>query len=179
MDPVPAHARDALKAILGICHRVYLSTELRDEWKRHRSAFAGRWWRQMYARRKVVDREPPSCTAILEDIRSFPSITQSDINAVEKDIHLIAAALAADQAVLSWDNRVATAIRKVCADTKTLTSKAVAHVLWIDPVTDREALHAWMLEIGPAQPYWQLGVAALPAPVTGRPGRRPRQRGNR
>jgi hypothetical protein len=174
-DPVPAHARDALKAILTICHRVYLSVELRQEWRNHRSWFAQRWWRQMYARRKIVDRAPPSCAAILEDIRSFPSITQSDVDAVAKDIHLIAAALAADHAILSWDNRVAAAIRKVCADTGTMTSKTVAHVLWINPISDRDALHAWLSETGPVQPNWRLG-GALPAPATRRSGRRPTQR---
>jgi hypothetical protein len=133
----------------------------------------------MYAARKVVAREPPPCSEILADIRSFHAITQSDIAAVEKDIHLIAAALATDQAVLSWDNRAAAAIRKVCADTRTATSKAVAQVLWINPIADRDRLHAWLSQTGPAQPYWRLGVAALPAPVTRRSGRRPTQRGNR
>jgi hypothetical protein len=113
----------------------------------------------------------------LEDIRSFPSITQSDISAVEKDIHLIAAALASDQAVLSWDNRVAEAIRKVCADTKTATYKAVAHVLWINPIVDRDTLHAWLSETGPAQPYWRLGAPALPTSVQRRTGGRSTQRG--
>jgi hypothetical protein len=161
-DPAPAHARDALKAILTICHRVCLSMELRAEWKRHRSRFAWRWWRQMYATRKVVDCEPPSCAAILDDIRSFPSITRSEIDAVEKDIHLIAVALAADQTVLSWDSRVAAVIRKVCADRRTVTSRAVAHVLWVNPIIDKDPLRAWLSETGPAQPHWRLGIAAIP-----------------
>ncbi len=178
-DPAPAHARDALKAILTICHRVCLSPELREEWKRHQSRFARRWLTQMYAARKVVAREPPSCSEILADVRSFRSITQSDIAAVEKDIHLIAAALMTDRTVLSWDDRVAAVIRKVCADTRTVTSKAIRHLLWINPITDRDALHAWLSDAGAAQPYWQLGPAALPAPVAGHPSRRPAQRGNR
>lgn len=175
-DPAPAHARDALKAILTICHRICVSPELREEWKRHRSRFAKRWLTQMYAAGKVLSCEPPSCSAILADIRSFHSITQSDIAAVEKDIHLIAVALATGQAVLSWDKRVAVAIRKVCADRKTVTSKAVAHVLWIDPVTDSDALQAWLSETGPAQPYWQLGITEIPTVVARRSGARSRMR---
>ena len=69
--------------------------------------------------RKVVAREPPACDEILADIRSSNAITQSEIAAVEKDIHLIAAALVTDHAVLSWDQRVAAVIRKVCADKST------------------------------------------------------------
>lgn len=156
-DPVPARARDALKAILSICHRVCLSAALRDEWKRHRSGFAQRWWRQMYARRKVVDCEPPSCAAIVADIRAFPSVSGSEADAVEKDIHLVAAALDADQVVLSWDTSAATVIRKVCADTRTTTSKIVGQVLWIDPIADSETLNAWLSESGPAQRHWRLG----------------------
>ena len=68
-DPaVFAHARDALEAILTICHKICVSPELREEWKRHRSRFAQLWWRQMYARRKVIDCVPPSCAGIPEDI---------------------------------------------------------------------------------------------------------------
>jgi hypothetical protein len=179
IDPVPAHARDALMAILTICHRICLSPELSEEWKRHQSRFARGWLTQMYARRKVVASEPPPCREILADIRSFRAITQSDIDAVEKDIHLIAAALAADQAVLSHDNQVAAIIRKVCGDTRTVTSKAIAHVLWINPIADRDPLRAWLLETGPVQPYWRLGAIALPAPVARRSADRPTPRGKR
>ena len=177
--PTPAHARDALKAILTICHKVCLSPELSEEWKRHQSRFAKRWLTQMYARRKVVALEPPACHEILADIRAFHAITQSEMAAVEKDIHLIAAALASDRAVLSWDQRVAIAIRKVCVDKTTVTSKSISHVLWIDPIADKDALHTWLSENGPARPSWQLGVTALPATVTGRPGSRSTQRGRR
>ncbi len=178
-NPTPAHARDALKAILTICHKVCLSPELSEEWKRHQSRFARRWLTQMYAARKVIAREPPACHEILADIRAFHTITQSEFAAVEKDIHLIAAALVSDRAVLSWDHRVAIAIRKVCIDKTTVTSKSVSHVLWIDPIADKDALHAWLSENGPAQPSWQLGVTALPATATGRSGSRSTQRGRR
>ncbi len=176
-DPVPAHAREAFKAILAICHRVCVSAALREEWRRHRSNFAQLWWRQMYARRKVVDGEPPSCVEILQDVQAFASITQSDRDAVEKDIHLIAAALAADQTVLSWDNRVAAIIRKVCADKRTLTSKAVSRMLWINPIADRETLHAWLSETGPAQPHWPLGAAVVPTAKPPRSSSGPMPRG--
>lgn len=178
-DPTPAHARDALKAILTICHKVCLSPELSEEWKRHQSRFARRWLTQMYAARKVVARQPPACHEILADIRAFHAITQPEFAAVEKDIHLIAAALVSDRAVLSWDHRVAMAIRKVCLDKTTVMSKSISHVLWIDPIADKDALHAWLSENGPARPSWQLGVTALPVTATGRPGSRPTQRGRR
>jgi hypothetical protein len=159
-DPVPARSRDALQAILTICHRVCLSPELSAEWKRHQSRFARGWLTQVYARRKVIRCDLPPCGHILDDLRIFPRTTQADFEAIAKDIHLFAAALATpDAAVLSGDNRVAAAIRKVCTDTATATSRVVAHVLWINPVADHMTLHAWMLETGPAQPHWRLGTA--------------------
>ncbi len=176
IDPAPANARDALKAILSICHKLCDSPDLREERKRHQSKFAKLWFTQMHARRKVVICEPPSCSAILADIRSFRSVTQADVAAVEKDIHLIAAALVSGRVVLSWDNRVALAFRKVCADSGTVTHKAIANVLWIDPITDRDALHAWLSETGPVQPSWQLGVDAIPPAEA---GGRSTQRGQR
>jgi hypothetical protein len=165
-DPAPAHARDALKAILAICHRVCLSSDLSEEWKRHQSGFARLWLTQMYARRKIVRCEPPSCEHLVEDIRSFHLTTESDIAAVEKDIHLIAAALTTPhRTILSWDNRVAAVIRKVCADTQTVTSRTIAAMLWINPIADRDSLRAWLSETGPAQPHWPLGIASAPGPA--------------
>jgi hypothetical protein len=180
IDPVPAHARDALKAILTICHRVCLNSDLSEEWKRHQSGFARLWLTQMYARRKVVPCEPPSCKHLVDDIRSFHLTTESEIAAVEKDIHLIAAALTSSHpTILSWDNRVAAVIRKVCADTRTVTSKAVASVLWINPIADHDSLRAWLSETGPAQPHWPLGGASTSGPVASRSRNRPKQRGQK
>lgn len=178
-DPAPAHARDTLKTILTICHRVFPSPDLSDEWKRHQSRFARGWLTRMYARGKVIRREPPARDEILADIRSFHAITQLDIVAIEKDLHLISAALAADQIVLSRDDQMAAIIRKICGDTRTLTSKAVGHILWINPIADRDPLHGWLSEIGPPRPHWRLALAALPAPVARRSGGRPTQRGKR
>jgi hypothetical protein len=174
-DPVPTHARDTLMAILHICHRVCLSTDLSEEWKRHQSRFARRWLTQMYANRKVVPCKPPSCQHLVEDIRSFRSTTESDIAAVEKDIHLIAAALTTPhRTILSWDNRVAAVFRKICTDTRTVTSRAIAPMLWINPITDRDSLREWLSETGPAQPHWPLGSPSAPStqPPRGRSARR-------
>jgi hypothetical protein len=180
MDPVGTHARDALKTILRICHRVCLTPDISEEWKGHQSRFARGWLTQMYARRKVVACEPPSCQHLVEDIRSFHLITVADIAAVEKDIHLIAAALTTPHyAILSRDNRVAAAIRKVCADTKTVTSKAIATMLWINPIADHDSLQAWLSETGPSQPHWPLGNASAPDPAAPRSHGRSSQKGRK
>jgi hypothetical protein len=132
----------------------------------------------MYASRKVVTCEPSSCNHILDDIRSFHLTTQSDIAAVEKDIHLVAAALTTpDPIVLSSDNRVAAAIRKVCVDTRTVTNRIIAHMLWINPIADRDALRAWLSETAPAQPHWPLGFVPVTGPAAPRSRGRSTQRG--
>ena len=166
-DPVPSHSRNALLAILTLCHRVCLSPDLSEEWKRHQSRLARRWLTQMYANRKIITCAPSPCDHILADIRSFRTSTPSDITAVEKDIHLAAAALTTDdRTILSNDNRVAVAIRKVCSDTGTVTSRTIARILWINPVADHDPLRIWLSEQGPIQPLWPLGVALAPVPVT-------------
>jgi hypothetical protein len=178
--PVPAHTRDTFKAILALCHRVCLSPDLSEEWKHHQSRFANLWLTKMYARRKVVLCEPPSCRHLVDDIRSFHLTTELDIAAVEKDIHLVAAALTtAHRTILSWDTHVVRAIRKVCADTKIITSKAIAPMLWINPIADHDSVQAWLSETGPAQPHWPLGVSSVPHPVAPRPRGRSMQRGRK
>jgi hypothetical protein len=177
-DPVPAHARDVLKAILVICHRICLTPALQEEWKRHQSRFARRWLTQMYAARKVVICEPPPCRDVLADIRSDRSITRSDVAAAEKDMHLIEAAVVMGRTVLSWDNKVAAVIRKVCGG-GAATRRLIGDVLWINPIAERDALHAWLSGVGSARPYWQLGFSTTPTVTGPRTRTRSTRRGKR
>ncbi len=160
--PVPANTRDTLRAILTVCHRVCVIGDLRHEWKHHQSRFARVWWRQMYGHGKIIDSDPPSSPAILDEIRLSPALTEREIEAVEKDFHLILAALAADSTVLSLDDKMSLIMRKFCANSRTSAGKAVTQVLWINPIIDKAALDEWLVEGKPAQSSWQLGFAAIP-----------------
>ena len=45
--------RDFLTVVLTICHSVTVTSEIQEEWNRHRSNFARRWLVSMYSKRKV------------------------------------------------------------------------------------------------------------------------------
>ncbi len=169
--PTPMRARDTLKAILDICHRVCETTELRAERQRHQSRYARLWFTQMLGKKKIAWPEPHDCSAMMAEIASDPTIGEPEKEAIEKDIHLIAAARAADKIVLSLDDRVAAHLRRICLDRATTTHAVAADILWINPVEDHTAAQNWLSEAIPARSNWRLG---LPRPrERSRSGTRP------
>lgn len=53
VSPTSKNCSDFLQAALDICHRVVLTTEILEEWNRHKSKFASRWLASMFARKKA------------------------------------------------------------------------------------------------------------------------------
>ena len=90
--PLSKSCRDFLKAILRICHTVVFTDAIREEWRRHRSRFARTWLVQMYARKKVIELDVGADRALRAAIRNS-SMTEKQKSAMDKDVHLLEAAL--------------------------------------------------------------------------------------
>ena len=58
-DPRAINCRDFFKEIMKQNHRVVMTREISDEWKRHQSRFALEWRMSMDARRRVDRIDPP------------------------------------------------------------------------------------------------------------------------
>ena len=87
-------------------HEIVFSQECLDEWKRHGSNAAKDFIASMFAKRKVV---PPQSLARNEELRNKLAVTatsDSSRAAIEKDAHLLEAALQADRIVISRDETV-------------------------------------------------------------------------
>ena len=113
--------------ILEICHRACDTPAIREEWKRHQSAFARGWLTSMYARRKIAPPAAHDCAPIRRAVRSDKTLAPGQIAEIEKDLHLIEAALGADNVVLSLDARLRSLLRRV-------RIAALRGVVWADPV---------------------------------------------
>ena len=110
VHPTASQCRDFLLAVLTICHHVILSDTASDEWKAHASNFAQTWWTSMSARRKVARVED----RIDEEVRrplQRADLTDRQRAAIEKDLHLIEAALRADCIIVGLDLRLTEYVR--------------------------------------------------------------------
>lgn len=151
--PVSSACREFLLQVLRICHRVALSPEISEEWKRHRSRFSRRWRLSMEARKKVVQMNPGIHAPLRACIRAA-MLNPADQREVEKDAPLVEAALLADQIVVSIDDVARAHFRGLAAHTGLLHA-----VRWVNPVEDSEGLLAWMNRRAPAGRGWRLGQA--------------------
>lgn len=149
--PVPSNCRDFLKAVLKICHRVVLSAELTEEWNRHQSNFA-RTWRVSMVARKKGKRTAPAQNASLRARILKTTTKEKDQQAVEKDFHLIEAAMDADGIVVSLDETARRAFALAASQVKELRG-----LVWANPARESEECGDW-LEAGlPVEKSRQLG----------------------
>jgi hypothetical protein len=136
--PLSKRCRDTLKTTLDVCHRVVMPPAIRDEWNKHQSGFACQWRTAMIARRKLLLEEIPRNPTLREEIESA-SAAERAREAMLKDAHLIEAARAADQTVLSLDDTVrglfAAAARRV---------HALKMIVWVNPGHDGERTRVWL-----------------------------------
>ena len=126
IHPVSSACREYLLAIRRICHRVGMTEKIREEWDRHMSRFTRKWRRSMAARRKPDVRLTPANIHL--NISEFSAHAQATI---EKDRHLLEAASAADNVIVTLDESFKKALAETPSGTSLLNS-----VRWFNPVKD-------------------------------------------
>src|ERR1700693_6302300 len=100
MYPTSFRSREFLGEVLKIRHRLAMTVTLAAEWDRHQSLYAARWRAEMRTRNKVVD---------IAEVQNEELRRQVPLSAaIQKDLHLIEAALATDRVVISLDDRAQT-----------------------------------------------------------------------
>jgi hypothetical protein len=136
--PTAERCREFLQAVLDLCHRMVLTAPIQAEWNKHQSGFARRWRTSMMARKKVELVEIAPHHSLEKRIgRAASSVFIAAI--MEKDRHLIEAALVAEERVFSLDDRV----RKHFQQHATML-REVGSVHWVNPGTAGEAAVAWL-----------------------------------
>jgi hypothetical protein len=127
VHPTASQCRDFLLAVLTICHHVILGDTASDEWKAHTSAFAQTWWTSMLARRKVARVDDRIDEEVRGPLRRA-DLTDKQRAAIEKDLHLIEAALRADCIIVALDLRLTEYVRIATAQARKLKA-----VRFVDP----------------------------------------------
>jgi hypothetical protein len=98
--PISLYSRECLNAVREHEHVAVFSQQLLDEWGDHASLFSRQWRRSMVARRRIEYSEGSGFLIHLE--RACSCLAQDGWKEdLRKDFHLVRAALAADQTILS------------------------------------------------------------------------------
>src|SRR5579864_4197474 len=126
MHPTSFRSREFLDEVLKISHRIVMTVSLATEWDRHQSLYTARWRAEMRTRKKVLD----IADVQNEDLRRQVPVSR----AVQKDLHLIEAALATDKVVVSLDDRAHAAL---CVE-------ATKEVTWVNAVEEGGHAIYWL-----------------------------------
>lgn len=152
-DPRAINCRDFLKEVRSQDHRVVMTREISDEWKRHRSGFALEWRVSMDARRRIDRINPPED----EELRDKVTVTASDedeIEAMQKDFHLLQAALTTDQTIISLDETVRRLFKQASRQVG-----EIRNIIWVNPDrTAEEQPITWLQNGAPPEPHRQLSA---------------------
>ena len=152
-DPRAINCRDFLKEVRSQDHRVVMTREISEEWKRHQSRFALEWRVSMDARRRIDRINPPED----EELRDKVTVTATDedeIEAMQKDFHLLQAALATDQTIISLDETVRQLFKQASQQVG-----EIRNIIWVNPdrATEEQPI-TWLQNGAPPEPHRQLSA---------------------
>ncbi len=137
--PTPVACRAFLQEIAA--HRGYAlvwTEAIADEWRRHASPFAIRWRTQMASTGRIVDVDGERDDGLRESIELAATALEGG-GVMQKDAHLIEAALATERTVTSCDDRArgwfARSARRI---------PRLAKIVWVNPATPAEGPVEWL-----------------------------------
>ena len=149
--PVSRSCREFLESFLKICHRVVMTSEVREEWRKHRSRFSASWLASMTARKKVEVCNPNIDPAMADKLKQA-RLTEKKEVAIQKDARLLEAALATDSAVASLDEEVRSLLRGISRQWG-----RIRPIVWVNPAKPDDQALSWLSAGAPADKPRMLG----------------------
>ena len=151
--PRAEHCRDFLNAVLSLSHRMVMTEQINNEWKNHQSRFARRWRVSMDARKKIDRIDPPENAELQAKVTTTTN-NENEIEALQKDFHLLQAALATDQTIISLDETVPQLFKQASQQVG-----EIQHIIWVNPdKTAEEQPITWLQNGAPPDPDRQLSA---------------------
>ena len=151
IHPRAKHCRDFLQEVLSLGYSVVLTQEISNEWKRHRSGFARRWRVSMDARKKVYRTDAPVNKELRNKIEKTAT-NNDEIDDMQKDFHLLEAAWATDQTIIS--------LERISRELFARASRRVGEIrdiVWVNPerMEEEEPL-VWLQNGAPPEEHRKL-----------------------
>ncbi len=154
-DPRSINCREFLIQVRTQQHQLVITETISEEWKRHQSRFARRWRLSMEARRRTVSINPPED----QQLRSKIEVTSSNANEIEtmeKDYHLLEAALSTDNSIISCDDSV----RILYAQASKQVGE-IRKIIWVNPDKTEEEPIVWLENGAPPENHRLLSTYSV------------------
>ena len=133
-------------------HHVVMTFELSEEWNEHQSNFAAAWLKSMIARKRFVYIQPPLNSELSDQIERTATL-EKDVEALRKDFHLLQAAIATDQTIISRDETV----RGLFAHASQQVGE-IRNIIWVNPDRPAEEPIAWLQNGAPPEGHRRLST---------------------
>ena len=150
--PRAEHCRDFLSAILSLSYRIVMTEKISNEWKNHRSRFARRWRVSMDARKKIDRINPPEYAELRDKVTNTAS-DEDEIEVMQKDFHLLQAAIATDHTIVSLDETV----QGLFAHASQQVGE-IRNIIWVNPDRSAEEPITWLQNGAPPEGHRQLSA---------------------
>ena len=134
-------------------HHVVMTFELSEEWDANQSNFAAEWLGNMIATRRFHYIELPQNRALYDEIEAT-AVEEKDINAMLKDFHLLGAALATDQIIVSLDETIRGLFKRASQSVGEIRG-----IIWVNPDrTAEEQPIVWLQNGAPSEAHRRLSA---------------------
>ena len=150
--PRAEHCRDFLSTVLSLSYRIVMTQKINNEWKNHQSRFARRWRVSMDARKKIDRINPPEGKELQTKITTTTN-NADEIELMEKDFHLLQAALATDQTIVSLDETVRGHFKRASQQVG-----EIRHIIWVNPDRMEEQPIRWLQNGAPPETHRRLSA---------------------
>lgn len=138
--PVSSSSRQALVKIREGGHRMVSCEPLREEYKKHAGLFARKWQASMIARKQVTRwAYAPDVGLRTRLSAAFPADATEQRDATLKDAHLLEAAGATGQRIVSRDQNAKGLFQSVCS-----SLHQYGALWWADLTSSPERVLAWL-----------------------------------
>ena len=108
-------------------HNVAMTPKLSEEWDEHQSNYAAEWLASMITTERFCHVEPSENQALCAKIeKTAPYENQHE--GIQKDFHLLEAALATDQTIVSCDRRIRPHFARASQ-----TLNEIQDIVWVNP----------------------------------------------
>ena len=168
-DQTSINSREFLEILRDFGHRIVMSTDIEREWNDHYSGFSTDWLTTMTTTGKVHNLGNVQD----QELRNKIELSAPDIHIfkiMQKDTHLLEAALVTDMTVASSDKRVHGHFCHVCQHIEEIRA-----VMWVNPVVAEDACAGWLKQGAPEEAETSIRLPSQ-KPVDAAPDLRPHQR---
>lgn len=150
--PTAKHCRDFLAMVSSLNYHIVMTAKLSKEWTKHASNFARRWRVSMETSNKVCAISLSDDQVLYAQISSTAK-SKKQVEEIEKDFHLLQAALATDQTIVSCDEK----IRRLFARASQQVDE-IRDIIWVNPDRAKEEPIAWLQNGAPPEPHRRLSA---------------------